>query len=87
MAQRPKTVDGFGGKLTSQHIESFIQAITVPVDVIVASEGGAKMDGFVDSLARWDNINYSLMDGGHHFHMEAQADEITLRIQQFIDNL
>ena len=83
----PRLLMASAVKLTSEHIESFIQAITVPVDVIVASEGGAKMDGFVDSLARWDNINYSLMDGGHHFHMEAQADEITLRIQQFLDNL
>ncbi|ROS00999.1 pimeloyl-ACP methyl ester carboxylesterase [Sinobacterium caligoides] len=80
----PRLLAASAFKLTTAHIESFLSAIEAPVEVLVAREGFGAHQEFIDLLESWPSIQYTVMEGGHHFHMEKQAHDIAARIQAFL---
>ena len=63
-------------KLTEDHLKVLAAAITVPNLVLLAESGLGSNQDYVNLIDSYTTINYKLMPGSHHFHMEAQAPAI-----------
>lgn len=60
-------------KLTQQHINAFVDAISTPTLLLLASEGFARYPGIDAALRRFAEIECRTVQGGHHLHMEEAA--------------
>ncbi|MDQ2075517.1 alpha/beta fold hydrolase [Marinimicrobium sp. ABcell2] len=73
-------------KLTEDHIKAFIQRIEAPVKLILAEEGIPEMfPHYREALDLFSPLNMELLPGGHHLHMEEQADKVATILQPFFD--
>ena len=60
-------------KLTQAHIDAFLQAISTPTLLLLASEGFARYPGMDEALRQFPDIQCQTLKGGHHLHMEDAA--------------
>jgi pimeloyl-ACP methyl ester carboxylesterase len=64
-------------KLTQAHIEAFVKRISAPVRLIIAKEGlSTAFADYQEDIAEFNNIQVTVLPGGHHLHMEEQALKI-----------
>lgn len=72
-------------KLTSEHIQAFIQRIEAPVKLILAEQGIPKMfPHYRKALELFTSLDFTLLPGGHHLHMEEQAGQVVMALQKFL---
>jgi pimeloyl-ACP methyl ester carboxylesterase len=72
-------------KLTRGQIHAFISAITSPVRVLLAHEGMPKIyPGFTEAAQQYPQLEVITLEGGHHLHMEAQAEQVAGYINGFL---
>ncbi len=71
-------------KLTAAECDAVLDALIMPVLLILAPEGYPKWAPSLDFEARNPNIRQVIVGGSHHQHMEAEAVEIAERIAGFI---
>src|SRR5690554_2208546 len=72
-------------KLTSEHIQAFIQRIEAPVKLILAEQGIPKMfPHYRKALELFASLDFTLLPGGHHLHMEEQAGQVVMALQKFL---
>ena len=72
-------------KLTEGHIRAVLGALSMPVLLLLASEGARRMTD-IETLAREyiDNLRVECVEGGHHFHMEHSVKETAGTIAAFL---
>lgn len=72
-------------KMTLEHIQAFIQRIEAPIKVILAEQGIPKMfPHYQEALELFAPLDFTLLPGGHHLHMEEQADQVATILQEFL---
>lgn len=75
-------------KLSREQIDVFIQGVVSPNLLLLADKGLPQIyPNYLHELKRFTQINYQLLEGGHHLHMEQQAPLVATKIQQFFDGL
>lgn len=67
-------------KLSAEHIKAFIDRILCPVQIVLAEQGIPGLKAQVEFFAR---TKVAVCSGGHHLHMEEQAEEVAEIFQQF----
>lgn len=71
-------------KLTLEHVHAFLAAQSVPIKILLASDGFARYPGVEDMLAQYPHILWQVFEGGHHMHME-QPECMAPSINQFFN--
>lgn len=72
-------------KLTLEHIQAFIQRIEAPVKLILAEQGIPKMfPHYREGLKLFTSLDFTLLPGGHHLHMEEQVGQVAMTLQKFL---
>ncbi|WP_339669815.1 alpha/beta hydrolase [Dasania marina] len=74
-------------KLSHEHVDAMMKAISMPALVLLAERGFVVREGGVERLQQYPQFVCELLVGGHHFHMEQQAADIAQRAQQFYSAL
>jgi pimeloyl-ACP methyl ester carboxylesterase len=70
-------------KLTEQHNRAFLEAITAPVLILLASAGFGRYPGVEENVQQYPNIECRILQGSHHIHMEA-ADVVAPLVEAFL---
>lgn len=70
-------------KLTEAHIDAFLAAQSVPIKLLLASEGFARFPGVEEILSRHPHIQWQQLEGGHHMHME-QPEVMAPLVSEFL---
>ena len=70
-------------KLTEGHIDAFLDAVDLPVKILLFSEGFARYPGIEAILQRHPRFIWRVLEGGHHLHMEA-PERIAAEIEAFL---
>jgi pimeloyl-ACP methyl ester carboxylesterase len=63
-------------KFSLEQIDAYVNAISCPALLLLASEGIAKHEAFVAMLSSWSNIEKIQFAGSHHFHLEPVSSEL-----------
>lgn len=75
-------------RLTSEHAAAFIEAIRSPVCLVLANQGVMhKHPQVVERIGRFAHITRHDMDGGHHLHLEEQAEAVATIFDSFFAGL
>jgi len=73
-------------KLTNEQFHSFISNISAPCELILGKQGlQKKYADYLLALAKYPFIHSHLLEGGHHLHMEEDAQAVAKIIQAFFD--
>ncbi|WP_049722001.1 alpha/beta fold hydrolase [Gilvimarinus polysaccharolyticus] len=72
-------------KLTRGQIHAFISAITSPARVLLGDAGMPKIfPGFKEAALEYPQLEVISLAGGHHLHMEEQAETVASYINDFL---
>lgn len=70
--------------LCPQQFEQVLQEIAAPVELVVASQGLALVEpALAEKLLNYSQINWQWFEGGHHLHMEQQAESLARHFGRF----
>jgi pimeloyl-ACP methyl ester carboxylesterase len=73
-------------KLTTEQFSSFINNISAPCELVLGKQGLQKSyTAYLDEVAQYPFIKPHLLDGGHHLHMEDDAEEVAEIFKQFFN--
>lgn len=73
-------------KMTNEHNQHWLSALVnsgIDTQVILAEQGLAQLPLFDEYQQQRPQINWLTLPGGHHQHMQAQADEVAQLCTQF----
>jgi pimeloyl-ACP methyl ester carboxylesterase len=73
-------------KLTAGHIQAVLEALSMPVLLLLAQRDGGAQRTQAKALAQQTirELEVDSITGGHHFHMEACVDIVAQRITRFL---
>ena len=74
-------------RLSPEHTDAMMKAITMPALLLLAEQGFVVREGAVERLQQYPHIVCEMLPGNHHFHMEEQAELIAQRASQFYQAL
>lgn len=71
-------------KLTQAHLHAFVERISAPIQLFLG-ESGIKhlLEGYQEQIDLIDNLETILLPGGHHLHMETEANLVAAKLQSF----
>lgn len=73
-------------KLLPEQVSAFIHRIVNPVHLVLASDGLPKIyPNYLAALENYPHIRVSHLAGGHHLHMEQEADAVADVINAFFN--
>lgn len=74
-------------KLLPEQIAAFIERISCPITLILASEGLPKLyPSFESTLTKYPKINTFRLPGSHHLHMEQEVASVAAILNSFFNH-
>ncbi len=74
-------------KLTTEQFNSFINNITAPCELILGKHGLQKTySNYLKEVASFPFVKAHLLEGGHHLHMENDAQEVAAIFNKFFSS-
>ncbi|QEY18865.1 alpha/beta fold hydrolase [Cellvibrio sp. KY-GH-1] len=71
-------------RLSREQLSAFVNNISAPVKLLLATEGLPKLyTNYLQQVAKFPHINYELLEGGHHLHMEQQVVVVAQKLNEF----
>ena len=71
-------------KLSREHLHAFINHVSAPIKLLLADEGLPKLyANYLQEVKQFPQVDYELLSGGHHLHMEQEVDVIAERLNTF----
>lgn len=71
-------------KLSREHLHAFINHVRAPIKLLLADEGLPKLyANYLEEVKQFPQVEYELLSGGHHLHMEQEVDVIAERLNAF----
>lgn len=71
-------------RLSREQLAAFVNNIRVPVKLLLATEGLPRLyANYLQQVANFPHINYELLEGGHHLHMEQEVDLVAQKLNEF----
>lgn len=72
-------------KLTHEQFDAFIKNITAPCELIMGKNGLQKTySPYLEEVLRYPFIKTHLLEGGHHLHMEDDAEAVAEIFKRFL---
>lgn len=74
-------------KLLPEQMAAFVTHISCPIALILAQDGMPKLfPPYEESVKKYQQIALTILPGGHHLHMEQEADAVAKVFNQFFAN-
>ena len=71
-------------RLSREQLSAFVNNISAPVKLLLATEGLPKLyTNYLQQVAKFPHVNYELLEGGHHLHMEQEVDVVAQKLNEF----
>ena len=71
-------------KWPREYLQAFVNQISAPVKLILADQGLPKMyANYLREVERFGCVDYEMLSGGHHLHMEQEVDLVAERLNMF----
>jgi len=71
-------------KLLPEQMTAFVAQITCPISLVLGEEGMPKLfPRFINSIKNHPKINFTILPGGHHLHMEQEVAEVAAIFNPF----
>ena len=71
-------------RLSREQLAAFVHNISMPVKLLLANDGLPKLYAkYLTEVAQFPHIDYELMEGGHHLHMEKEVDLVAEKLNDF----
>ena len=80
----PRLSNASAFKMTNEHNQAFMAAISMPALLLMAEQGLAGHSQQREQLKQYSHIEQKVLAGGHHFHMDEAAVDIAAAIKVFI---
>lgn len=75
-------------KLTREQLAAFVHRINVPVKLLLAKNGLPKLyANYLEEVEKFTQIDYEILEGGHHLHMEQESLLIAEKLNTFFAQL
>ena len=83
----PRLLAASAFKMTTQHNKALMNAITAPMLLLLAEQGLGANQHLLQKVENYSFVQYYLLPGSHHFHMEKEVDNIAVRINDFLQKV
>ncbi len=71
-------------RLSREQLAAFVNNISAPVKLLLAKDGLPKLyTNYLQQVAKFPHINYELLEGGHHLHMEQEVGVVAEKLNEF----
>lgn len=71
-------------KLSREHLHAFVDHVGAPIKLILADEGLPKLyANYLQEVEQFPRVDYEVLSGGHHLHMEQEVDLVAERLNDF----
>ena len=71
-------------KLSSEQLHAFVNHINAPIKLLLADDGLPKLYvNYLQEVKQFTNVDYEVMSGGHHLHMEQEVDAVAEKLNVF----
>lgn len=71
-------------RLSREQLDAFAFAIKAPAKLILATRGLPELyKNCIEEISRFPHIEFELLEGGHHLHMEQQVDLVAEKLNDF----
>lgn len=71
-------------KLSREYLHAFINNIQSPIKLLLAEDGLPKLyANYMQGIAQFPSVDYDLLPGGHHLHMEQEVDLVAEKLNEF----
>ena len=71
-------------RLSREQLAAFVHNLNMPLKLLLANDGLPKLySNYLKELTNFPHIIYELIDGGHHLHMEKEADGVAEKLNDF----
>jgi pimeloyl-ACP methyl ester carboxylesterase len=75
-------------KLTRQQLAAFINRIAAPVKLLLANNGLPELyENYLAEVNQFPHVDYEILQGGHHLHMEQAAELVAEKLNHFFGGL
>lgn len=75
-------------KMSREQLAAFLARVDAPVKLLLANEGLPKLyENYMHEVQQFPQLDYELLDGGHHLHMEQQSGLIAEKLNFFFAGL
>ncbi len=75
-------------KLSKEQLAAFVNRITAPVKLLLANNGLPKIyENYLAEINGFPNVDYEVLDGGHHLHMEEESPLVAEKLNTFLAQL
>ena len=71
-------------KFTREHARVILQSVQAPVLLLLASEALAKIPEVLAEVKHFSDVHMQVVEGGHFFHLEEQAEKVAYDINSFL---
>ena len=74
-------------KLSAEQLGSFVNAVSAPVKLLLAEDGLPKLyANYLHEVKQFSHIDFEVLSGGHHLHMEQQVDQVAEKLNLFFSS-
>jgi pimeloyl-ACP methyl ester carboxylesterase len=71
-------------KLSREHLHAFINQVSAPIKLLLADQGLPKLyANYLQEIKHFPQVDYELLSGGHHLHMEQEVDVVAEKLNSF----
>ena len=71
-------------KLSREQLHAFINHISAPIKLLLADNGLPKLYvNYLQEVEQFPHVEYEVLSGGHHLHMEQEVDVIAEKLNSF----
>lgn len=71
-------------KLSGEQLGSFVSAVSAPIKLLLAEDGLPKLyANYLQEVERFSHVDFEVLSGGHHLHMEQQVDAVADKLNLF----
>jgi len=71
-------------KLSREQLYAFINQVSAPIKLLLADNGLPKLyTNYLQEVDRFAHVDYDVLPGGHHLHMEQEVDTVAEKLNAF----
>lgn len=75
-------------KLSHEQLAAFLNRVKAPIKLLLAHNGLPKLyANYLDEVNKFPQVDYEVLTGGHHLHMEQESPLVAEKLNKFFSSL
>lgn len=75
-------------KMSREQLSAFLNRVEVPIKLFLADNGLRKLyANYLEEVNKFPHVDYEVLSGGHHLHMEKESELIAKKLNEFFATL